>query len=543
MNAPDRVARGRESFERQAWRATYDELSAADRSARLEPEDVERLATAAHLLGLDTDSADLLARAYHDHLDRGAVERAARCAFWLAFGLLFRGETARGSGWLARAEKLLAQQGDCVERGFLLVPAAYQSWDDGDPATGHATFVEAGGIGEHFRNPDLTTLANLGRGQTLIALAQTTAGIAALDEAMVAVTAGEVSPVVVGLVYCAVIDACKQVFDLRRAHEWTAALSQWCAGQPDLVPYRGQCLVHRAEIMQLHGAWAEAMTEARRARDRLLDPPGQAAVGMACYQLAELHRLRGEWTDAEEAYRQAGHHGHSPQPGQALLRLAQGHLDAALGTIRRVTDELDDPISRAHMLPAAVEVMIAASDVAAARAAANELSALAADLTAPPLDAASAYANGAVTLAEGDARSALGLLRRAWKAWRQLDAPYELARTRVLLGLVCHELGDEDGAVSELDSARQTFQLLGAKPDLDKLERLSGQSLPVAGGLTAREVQVLALVVEGRTNRQIAAQLVISEHTVRRHLQNVFGKLDVSSRAAATAYALRHHLV
>jgi tetratricopeptide (TPR) repeat protein len=352
MTASATVAQGWESYERQAWRQAYDQLLAADRAERLEPEDLERLATAAYLLGLDADSADLLARAYHDHLGNGAVERAARCAFLLAFGLLFRGETARGGGWLTRAERLLAERQDCAEHGFLLVSSAYQSWDDGDPIAAHATFMRAAALGERFGERDLITLAGLGQGQTLIAQGKIAEGVAVLDEAMVAVTADEVSPIVVGLVYCAVIDACKQIFDLRRAHEWTAALSQWCAGQPDLVPYRGQCLVHRAEIMQLHGAWVDAMDEARRARDRLADPPSQPAVGAAFYQLAELHRLRGEWAQAEEAYGQASQWGHSPQPGLALLRLGQGYADAAAATIRRVVAEAEEGPELAHVLPA-----------------------------------------------------------------------------------------------------------------------------------------------------------------------------------------------
>jgi tetratricopeptide (TPR) repeat protein len=345
-----------------------------------------------------------LTRAYRDHLGRGALNRAARCAFWLAFGLLFRGETARAGGWLTRAERLLAGLGDTAERGFMLVSHAYQSWDDGDPGAAHAMFEQAAEIGERFGEPDLITLVALGRGQTLIALARTAEGVADLDEAMVAVTADEVSPMVVGLVYCAVIDTCRQIFDLRRAHEWTAALSRWCAGQPDLVPYRGQCLVHRAELMQLHGAWADAMDEARQARDRLSDPPGQPAVGAAFYQLAELHRLLGEWAQAEEAYGQASQWGHLPQPGLALLRLGQGHADAAAATIRRVVAEAEDGPGLAHVLPAFVEIVLAVDDVRAAGEAAGRLAAIAVELDAPLLRAESAQATGAVALAEGTRR-------------------------------------------------------------------------------------------------------------------------------------------
>jgi ATP/maltotriose-dependent transcriptional regulator MalT len=544
MTASDSVVRGREAFERQAWRTAYEELSAADRSSRLEPEDVERLATAAFLLGQDADSTYLWTRAYHDHREHDAVQHAVRCAFWLTYGLLLRGETAQASGWVTRGERLLAQLGDCAERGFLLVPIAYQSWEDGELEAAHATFASAEEVGERFGDPDLTTLAGLGRGQTLIALARTSEGVAALDEAMVAVTAGEVSPIVVGWVYCAVIDACRQIFDLRRVREWTAALSQWCAGQPDLVPYRGQCLIHRAEIMQLHGAWDEAMSEARLAHDRLSHPPGQPAVGAAFYQLAELHRLRGEWTKAEEAYGQASQWGHTPQPGLALLRLGQGHVDVAAAAIHRVVAEADQGPGLAHVLSAYVEIMLAADDIAAASEAAGRSAAIAAELDAPLLQAESASAAGAVALARHDALGALGVLRRAWRMWQELDAPYQAARLRVLIGLACGELGDVDGTKTELHAARAVFQQLGAAPELARLEQLLGRSpIPNAAGLTVREVQVLQHVASGMTNRQIATELTVSEHTVRRHLQNIFGKLDVPTRAAATAYALQHDLL
>ncbi|MGH8773865.1 MAG: LuxR C-terminal-related transcriptional regulator [Jiangellaceae bacterium] len=545
MTTANPLDQGRKSFDRQAWGDAYTQLSAADRQAPLEAEDLERLAMAAFLLGRDADSFDTWARAYHDRLGRKEVERAARCAFWLAFGLWQTGETARGGAWLARAERLLeADRRDCVEQGYLLVMAAFQSLEGSDNATAHATFARVGEIGERFGDPDLTALAGLGRGQALIGLGETAPGVALLDEAMVAVTAGEVTPVVVGFVYCFVIAVCQEIFDLRRAREWTAALSQWCESQPDLAPYRGQCLVHRAEIMQLRGTWPDAMEEAERARDRLSDPPGRPAVGAAFYELAELHRLRGESAKAEEAYRQASHWGRTPQPGQALLRLAQGHVDAAAATIRRVLAEAQDRVTRAHVLPAYVEIVLAANDVRAARAAADQLAEIAVDLDAPFLHAVSAHATGSVVLAEGDARAALAVLRRAWKAWQGFEAPYLAAQVRVLVGLACRELGDEDGAEMELDAARWVFQQLGAAPDLARVEALSRAAAPTGvGGLSAREVQVLGLVVAGKTNRQIATVLVISEHTARRHLQNIFAKIGVSSRAAATAYAFQRDLV
>jgi len=292
------------------------------------------------------------------------------------------------------------------------------------------------------------------------------------------------------------------------------------------------------------GAWPEALEEARRAAARFLEPAGHPAAGAAAYQEAELHRLRGGLAEAEDAYRRASRWGREPQPGLALLRLAQGEGAAARAAIRRALDEAGDRPDRARLLPAFVEIALAAGDLPAARGAAGELAEAAGELDAPLLRATAAAADGEVLLAEGDPRAALAALRAAWAGWQELEAPYEAARARVGIGLACRALGDRDSAAMELDAARWAFQRLGAAPDLARLEALAGDG-PAAppGGLTAREVEVLRLVATGRTNRAIANELVLSERTVERHVSNILTKLGVPSRAAATAWAYEHRLV
>jgi DNA-binding CsgD family transcriptional regulator/tetratricopeptide (TPR) repeat protein len=539
--AVDTLAAGRRSFTQYAWTDCYVALSAADREFPLEPEDLQRLATAAHLTGRETESVDAWTRAYRRLVATGDAAGAAGCAFWLAFQLFSSREPARGGGWLARAQRLLeAHDRDCVQQGYVLAATAHQLMGGGDPAAAYESLSRALEISERFHDPTLGALARVGLGQVAGALGETRRAIGLLDEAMVAVTAGEVEPVIAGVAYCAVILVCQQTFDLRRAGEWTTALSNWCEAQPDLVPYRGLCLVHRAELMQLRGAWTEAMDEALRAQRHLAKPPEHPAVGMALYLLGELHRLRGDSASAEDLYREANKRGRQPQPGLALLRLDQGRLEAAQIGIMRAVDEAQGRLVRARLLPAYVEIMLAGADLATARTAMEELAGIAAELDSPYLLTISAQCAGAVLLAEGNSRAAMEELRRAWTGWQQLQAPYEAGRVRVLIASACRALGDAEGCEMELDAARSVFQQLGAGPDLTRL------AAPVAAGnacgLTVREVEILALVATGASNRAIATDLVISEKTVARHVSNILTKLNLPSRAAATAFAYEHHL-
>jgi DNA-binding NarL/FixJ family response regulator len=359
------------------------------------------------------------------------------------------------------------------------------------------------------------------------------------------VEAGELSPVVVGTVYCAVIETCHEIFDLRRAGDWTESLTRWCEAQPELVRFRGQCRARRAEILQHRGAWDDALEEARAACERLAGPPGEPAAGLAFYRLAELFRLRGQLAEAERAYGEAAKWGRSPQPGLALLRLAQGRTDEAVAAIRREAEEGTGRPDRARVLAARVEIALAADDRAAARASAAELEALASGRGVPYLRALADQARSAVRLADGDPRTALHAAREAAAAWEDLQAPREAARARVLVGLACVALGDHDTARVELDAARWAFRRLGARPDLERLDALAPAAEPPEDdhGLTPRELEVLVRVAAGDTNREIAGRLSISERTVERHVSNLLRKIPAANRAAATAWAFRHGIV
>jgi DNA-binding CsgD family transcriptional regulator len=533
-----------DAYARRAWGEAYAQLVAADADQPLDPHHLEHLAVAAHCIGKADESTEAWGRAHATYLEAGDVENAAMAAAWCSFALVTNGEFALGGGWLARVQTLCDEHNlDCPARWFVLGQTAASKMFAGEYAAALDMFDETQRNADRLRDANGMTLSRMGRGQCLIQLGRGSEGLQSLDEVMVAINAGTVSPLVAGLAFCAAIEACQQILEVRRAQEWTAALTRWCAAQPDLIPYRGNCLVHRAEILTFHGAWPEAYDEAERARTWLADTAGPS-FGNAYYRLGELHRLRGEYTDAEAAYKQASLHGHETQPGLGLLRLAQGHTDSATAAIRRALDETTDVVARARLLGARVEIELAVGQVAAARGAADELSAIADQIAVPLLRATARYADGSVTLAEGDAATSLGCLRSAWTQWQELEAPYHGARVRVLIGEACRVLGDEDTAEMELDAARWVFQELGAAPDLALVQKLSRRSSATSpGGLSLREVQVLRLIAAGKSNRAIADELFLSEKTVHRHVSNIFVKLDIGSRSAATAYAFQHNLV
>jgi DNA-binding NarL/FixJ family response regulator len=539
------LERGRASYEKHAWVDAFESLARSDDKQPLGAEDLELLARSAYMLGRDDDYVRGLERAHYAHLDAESVPEAARCTWWIGLNLLLRGEEAPASGWFARGERLLERSDrDCVDHGYLLLARMLQHFADGDFEAARAAAAEAVEIGERFGDRDLVALGVMDQGHALLELGRTKEGLRLVDESMVAVTSGQLSPIVAGILYCNTIAVCQKAYELRRAAEWTTALMLWCEREPEMVAHTGVCLVHRAEIMQLQGAWEAALDEARNVGSRAQGVLNQRALARALYVQGELQRLQGDFASAEESYRAATRHGVEPQPGLALLRLVQGNVQGALASLRRALGETSEPLERAALLPAYVEIALAADEIDEAERACDELADLSRAHESDALGAMSAHAAGAVALARGDGAAALAALRQAWNAWQELGAPYEAARARVLVSLACAALGDEDTVALELEAARAVFEELGARPDLARVDAVMTPSRSRdTHGLTRRELQVLRLVAAGKKNGEIATELVLSERTVDRHVSNLYGKLRVSSRAAATAYAYEHQLV
>ena len=537
--------RGRRAYDRRAWKDAHELLSLADRESTLRPGDLERLANAAFLIGRETEFERALERAHRAYRDAGDGRSAARCAFWIGLRLFLTGKSGAATGWLARGQRLLGEEGtEAVEEGYLLLPVAEQHLQAGEWERARAAAREATGFGIRLGDRDLVAAARHVEGRTLLEMGRVEEGFALLDEAMVEVMSGELSPMMTGLVYCSVINYCQRVHALGRAREWTAALGRWCKEQRQMVVFTTTCLVHRAEILQLQGAWADALAEARRACRQHTEGIGKYPSGAAFYQQGEILRLRGELDAAETAYRSASRAGAEPQPGLALLWLARGRTRAAAAAIGRALGETVEPLGRARFLPARVEILLAGRDHEGARAAGAELAEIAVRFPIDVLRASSAQAQGVLELAAGNPREALVRLRLAWKEWQALEIPHAVARARELLGLACRALGDRAGGRMELEAARAVYEGLGAGPDIIRVDALLAHRADAGpNGLTSREVQVLRLVAAGKSNKEVADAFSLSVKTVERHVGNILTKLDVPSRAAATAWAYENEVV
>jgi DNA-binding CsgD family transcriptional regulator/tetratricopeptide (TPR) repeat protein len=548
------LALARASYARREWDDAFRALERLDAVVPLAAEDLDRLAWTAALTARDDAMLPALERLHDTRLAQGERAGAARAALWLGFRLFARGESSRASAWLARCQRLAdemsggSDQG-CVEQGYLMLPRATGCLVRGDAASAQAAAAQGVAVAQRFQDPDLFAFAANLEGRAWLALGELQRGLAQMDEAMVRVMSGSLAPIVTGLVYCSAIASAQRVFAFERTREWTAGLDRWCRTQPQLVMFQGHCLVHRAQILRLEGRWPEAMQEARLALQRCAGEFDAEAAGLAHYELAEVHRLRGETEAAEAAYREASRRGVDPLPGLPLLRESQGDADGAIAALRRFVDTKREPLDRARCLPALVEAQAVHGDVDGARASMAELQLTAARCRMPVLAALAEHAAAALDLADERWREVPERIAAAAATWRTLPAPFLLSQGRVLLARAYLGLGDAEGAALELDGAAEVFRRLVATPSLASVDALrercrgTREAVKPPFGLTPRELEVLRLVATGRTNKQVARELALSAKTIDRHLSNIFGKLAVSTRAAATALAHQRGLV
>lgn len=532
----------RAAYARGEWDLAFDRLEAARAEGVTSAADLAALADAAWWLGRNDRSLAAFEEAYEQHLREGRVPEAAKLALDIGYLWLLRNEVAVGSGWLSRARRLLAALPECVVHGYVLCfDDINTAMANGDLAGAIALARRAQAIATRFHDQTLLALAISCEGVAVIQQGQVGAGLAVLDEAMLPVLAGAVSPEVAGTIYCKLMGVCVDLIDLLRARQWTDATQRWCEQLTSAVMFEGICRIHRVQLLEVQGDWTVAEREAQRVCVDLADM-NLPVVAEAHYRIGEVRRLRDDLAAAEAAYKLAHQLGHDVQPGLALLRLAQGRGDAAAASIATALAGVpDDRFARARLLIAQVEVLIALGDLASAAVACAELEEIAAVYASPGLEAWARHSRGEVLVAQERFADALPLLRETCRRWRDLAAPYNTAKARVLLAQACAGLGDTDAAALELDAAEEVFARLGATADVRRVAELRGRPrLP--GGLTEREAEVLACLAAGRSNREIAATLVISEKTVARHPSNIFTKLGLSSRTAVAAYAFEHGL-
>ncbi|HEX5905749.1 MAG TPA: response regulator transcription factor [Propionibacteriaceae bacterium] len=533
------LSRARDLHRQSRWAEACEEFAAADRLEPLAVDDLETFAEAAQVLGRGEEAIQLLRRAYEARVEADDIESAVTSAFWLWQLLIINAEFARANGWVAQVRRLTQQDHD-----WFLITDAYSLIGTAEYEAAAQLLARAAQGASYRRQIDLVAFATTIWSRALIKAGRLKEGLSRLDEAMLPVIDGDASPRARSMMYCAAIATCHEVREFARAREWTLALGAWLDSLSGLRgAYFGNCRIYRSYLMRLCGSWREAVNEVAVVCDDLSGGYGQLVAGHAFYQLGDMHRLLGN-PDAEEAYRRAGECGAPTQPGLALLRLTQDDIDIAVAGIRRALAETKGRLERLDLLAASVTITLAAGDLDAAQSAVTEMALIAEVYDTAAVQAELAGARGAVALAEGDAATALPLLRSATRWWREMESPYAVATLSVLIGLGCRSMGDEEAAQLEFESARDTFARLGARPDLRQVETLLKPPQPAGShGLSGREIEVLRLIAAGKTNHAIATELFLSERTVHRHVSNIFDKLGVRSRTAAASYGIQHHIV
>jgi DNA-binding NarL/FixJ family response regulator len=527
----DNLTQARRAYALQDWgmAAAHFDAVATD---RLTADDLAAYADALWWLGRIEDNLRLGAAACSAFVAESRPVEAAWAAMMLGIFHVSRGDEPQGTGWSARAGRLLEGIPECRVHGYLLLLTEVEaSLQAGHPAAAVDAARRIQDLGRRLDQPDLVAMGLNGEGRALIKSGRSVDGLKLLDEAMVAVLGGELDPFASGTLYCHTIAACHEVADIRRMTRWIELTERWLATFPAAVVFGGLCAVHRAQLHLFRGEWDEAERKALRLVTDL-DANRIDYAAEAWYVVAEARRLRGDPT-AADAYDETHARGRDPQPGRALLRLQAGDPAGAARSVRSALAAVGtDPLRRAPLCAAAVEIAVAAGRMDDAAAAASELAATAGTYATSGLEAMAATARGAVLLAEGREEDALAVLRDACRRWLELGAAYEAAGTCALLADAYRGFGDESSAGAEVARAETMYERLG-------VHRLARGS---PDGLTRRECEVLALVADGRSNREIGEALYISDRTVARHLTNIFHKIDVTSRTQAARYAIDHGL-
>jgi ATP/maltotriose-dependent transcriptional regulator MalT len=540
MNSVALLGRARDALTAHNWALAFDILSEARETSNLAAEDFDALAEAAWWMGRLDVCIEALERAYQEFVGSGRTDRAVMAAIYLSYHHANKGDFAIGDGWRARATRLAQEIPGSPAAAYLATAECGIAYNSGDL---EACLVKAKAVakaGEDHGDPTLVAWGLHWQGLALIKQGHLDQGWALLDEAMLGVSSGQMQPLWAGFLLCGMVLICEQLGDPRRGWQWIEVAERWLHDLPSASVYPGICRMYKARLIQERGDWAEAENEARRVCDDLTNLH-IASAARAHYEIGEINRLRGDLDPAEEFFKKAHRMGFDPQPGLASLRLEQGRVDAATMQIVRALDEAPDRLERARLLPHHVEIAIAAGDLEAAASGVKELQAIADDYQTPRLTASALSAQGALLLARSEPSAALTALRSATRLWSDIDCPYQVALDRVRIADAYRALGDDDGSIMELEAANEAFQRLGASRDVSRTAELLKGTTHLAG-LSDREVEVLRLVAAGKSNKQIAADLFISERTVARHMSNIFVKLHVSSRAGAAAFALKNDL-